>query len=136
MSSCRRRRDATPAEPDPEDVARVAELLAAASKPVLVLGSDVWNDRAEHAALRAAETLGVAVIANGMGRGVLPAGHPQLVTRARSRAFSAADLVLVAGAPLDFRLGYGVFGSAEVCHLVDSARSGRLARRAGRLGGG
>ncbi len=108
-------------EPDPDDVARVAGLLAAARRPVLVIGSDVWNDRAEQAAVRAAETVGLPVIANGMGRGVLPGGHPQLVTRARSRAFSAADLVIVAGAPLDFRLGYGVLGSAQVCHLVDSA---------------
>ncbi len=50
------------------------------------------------------------VIANGQGRGILPAGHPLLVTRARSAAFGEADLVIVAGTPLDFRLGYGQFG--------------------------
>ena len=38
-------------------------------------------------------------------------GHPLLVTRARSTALRRRDLVLVAGAPLDFRLGYGQFGS-------------------------
>jgi acetolactate synthase-1/2/3 large subunit len=87
---------------------------------VLVLGSDVWTGRAEDAARRAAETLGLPVIANGMGRGVLATGHPLLVTRARSRAFQGADVVVVAGAPLDFRLGYGVFGTAQVCHLADA----------------
>jgi acetolactate synthase-1/2/3 large subunit len=86
----------------------------------------VWADRAEDAALRAAEALGLPTITNGMGRGVLPAGHPLLVTRARSAAFREADLVLVVGTPLDFRLGYGVFGSARVVHLADSA--GQLAR--------
>jgi len=112
--------------PDPADVTAVARLLAAADRPVLVLGSDVWLDGAEHAARAAAERLALPVIANGQGRGILPAGHPQLVTRARSVAFSEADLVIVGGAPLDFRLGYGRFGGkdgppAPVVHLADAA---------------
>jgi len=124
---------APPREPDGEALGRVAGLLAAARRPVLVLGSDVWADHAEAAARRAAEALGLPVIANGMGRGVLPAGHELLVTRARSQAFGNADLVVVAGAPLDFRLGYGVFGGqsgepATVVQLADSA--GQLARHA------
>ena len=99
---------------------------------MLVIGSDVWSDGAEEAALRLAETAGLPVITNGMGRGILPAGHPLLVTRARSVAFGQADLVVVVGAPLDFRLGYGVFGAkddapgAPVVHLADSP--GQVAR--------
>jgi len=114
-------------EPDPDALDRVARLLGRAERPVLVVGSDVWADRAEDAARRCAETLGLPVVANGQGRGVLaPGGDGLLVTRARSLAFGAADLVLVAGAPLDFRLGYGSFGgrgggpSAKVVHLVDA----------------
>ena len=120
--------------PDPEHLTQVAKLLAGAERPVLVIGSDVWADGADGAARRLAETAGVPVITNGMGRGVLPAGHPLLVTRARSTAFGQADLVVVAGAPLDFRLGYGVFGgkgdspAAPVVHLADSP--GQLARHA------
>src|SRR5699024_5031302 len=63
---------------------------------------------------------GVPVVANGMGRGIVPGGHRLLVTKARSRAFKSADLVIVVGAPLDFRLGYGVFGDARVVHIADS----------------
>jgi acetolactate synthase I/II/III large subunit len=113
--------------PDAAAVAEVAGLLAAARRPVLVLGSDVWLDGAEHAARAAAEGLGMPVVANGQGRGILPAGHPLLVTRARSVAFGEADLVVVAGTPLDFRLGYGRFGGrdgappARVVHLADAA---------------
>jgi len=112
-------------EPDAGALARTAALLGRAQRPVLVLGSDVWADHGEQAARRAAEALGLPVIANGMGRGVLPAGHELLVTRARSLAFGAADLVIVAGAPLDFRLGYGAFGAdsdqpAKVVQLADS----------------
>jgi acetolactate synthase-1/2/3 large subunit len=107
-------------------VERIAGLLAGARRPVLVLGSDVWLDGAEDEARLAAEELRLPVIANGQGRGILPAGHELLVTRARSTAFRDADLVIVVGAPLDFRLGYGVFGGrdgappAQVVHVADA----------------
>jgi acetolactate synthase I/II/III large subunit len=113
--------------PDPTAIANIARQLAAARRPVLVLGSDVWLDHAEDAASTMAEQLQLPVIANGQGRGILPAGHPLLVTRARSVALGEADLVLVAGTPLDFRLGYGKFGGkngtppAGVVHLADAA---------------
>jgi acetolactate synthase-1/2/3 large subunit len=91
---------------------------------VLVLGSDVWLGGAESSARRAAEELRLPVIANGQARGVLPAGHELLVTRARRVAFGEADLVIVVGTPLDFRLGYGSFGPqdapARVVHVADS----------------
>jgi acetolactate synthase I/II/III large subunit len=115
-----------PDGPDPGAIAAIARLLAQASRPVLVLGSDVWLDGAAEAARLAAEELRLPVIANGQGRGILPAGHELLVSRARAVAFGEADLVIVAGTPLDFRLGYGEFGGkngtppAEVVHVADA----------------
>jgi acetolactate synthase I/II/III large subunit len=120
-------RSENPDAPDPDAIAEIGRLVAGASRPVLVLGSDVWLDGAERAARTAAERLKLPVIANGQGRGILPPGHPLLVTRARSLALGQADLVVVAGTPLDFRLGYGKFGGkngtppAGVVHLADSA---------------
>src|SRR6266576_47522 len=117
---------AAPPVPDPVDVDAIAGLLAGASRPVLVLGSDVWLGAAETAARAAAEELSLPVITNGQARGVLPAGHDLLVTRARSVAFREADLVVVVGTPLDFRLGYGEFGGqggappAQVVHVADA----------------
>ncbi|HET7017248.1 MAG TPA: acetolactate synthase [Streptosporangiaceae bacterium] len=111
---------------DDDQLSGIARLLADAERPVLVLGSDVWIDGAEHSALAAAEELDLPVIANGQGRGILPAGHRLLMTRARSTAFGEADLVIVVGTPLDFRLGYGEFGGknstgpAKVVHVADS----------------
>jgi acetolactate synthase-1/2/3 large subunit len=112
---------------DPEAAAVIAGLLAAAQRPVLVLGSDVWMGGAELAARTAAEELRLPVIANGQGRGILPRGHELLVTRARSTAFRQADLVVVVGTPLDFRLGYGAFGDQSdpqrkpaVVHVADA----------------
>jgi len=113
------------APPDGDDVAAIAALLGAARRPVLVLGSDVWLGGAETAALGCAEALRLPVITNGQGRGVLPRGHSLLVTRARSVALAEADLVIVVGVPLDFRLRYGSFGPpdapAKVVHVADSA---------------
>jgi acetolactate synthase-1/2/3 large subunit len=113
--------------PDPGAIAGIGALLATAERPVLVLGSDVWLGGAHDAARAATEELRLPVIANGQGRGILPAGHELLVTRARSAAFGGADLVIVAGTPLDFRLGYGQFGGsnetpgARVVHVADAA---------------
>jgi acetolactate synthase-1/2/3 large subunit len=113
-------------EPDGDALRAIARLLAEAVHPVLVIGSDVWLDHAEDAALRFVEQSGIPVISNGMGRGVVPGGHPQLVTKARGRALGQADLVVVVGTPLDFRLGYGVFGGKEeapvarTVHVADS----------------
>jgi acetolactate synthase I/II/III large subunit len=113
--------------PDADAISQVARLLAESERPVLVLGSDVWMDGADRPAGKAAEELRLPVVANGQGRGILPAGHPLLVTRARAVAFGEADLVIVAGTPLDFRLAYGSFGGkngtppARVVHVADAA---------------
>ena len=119
-------------DPDPDAITEIAELLAGAARPVLVLGTDVWADHAEEAALRLVEAAGIPAITNGMGRGVVPARHPLLVTKARGRALGGSDLVVVVGTPLDFRLGYGVFGqegaTARVVHVADSP--GQVSRHA------
>jgi acetolactate synthase I/II/III large subunit len=120
-------RRAPEGETDRGAIEAVARLLAESERPVLVLGSDVWMDGAELAARKAAEALQLPVVANGQGRGILPAGHPLLVTRARATALGEADLVVVVGTPLDFRLGYGRFRGrdgappARVVHVVDAA---------------
>ncbi|HEU4811600.1 MAG TPA: acetolactate synthase [Nocardioides sp.] len=114
------------ADPDTDKVAEIAALLGRAARPVLILGTDVWADHAEEAALRFVEATGIPTITNGMGRGVVPGGHPLLVTKARGQALGESDLVVVVGTPLDFRLGYGAFGGkdgaepAQVVHVADS----------------
>jgi acetolactate synthase-1/2/3 large subunit len=121
-------------EPDGDDLARVAKVLGESRHPVLIIGTDVWTDGAEDAARRFVEETGIPVIPNGMGRGILPGGHPQLATKARSAALNQADVVIVVGTPLDFRLGYGVFGGkdgaapARTVHVADSP--GQVAKHA------
>ena len=107
--------------PDPDEVAKARALLDESRHPVLIIGSGVWMTDAVDAARSLVTLRNLPVIANGMGRGVVPPTDPHLVTRARSAAFARADLVIVVGTPLDFRLGYGIFGdpAAKVIHVVD-----------------
>jgi acetolactate synthase I/II/III large subunit len=106
-------------DPDPEDLGRIAALLAGARRPVLVAGADVHWDRAEAALVRLAEGLRIPVVVSGLGRGTIPADHPLAVSRSRGMALRDADLVLVVGAPLDFRLGFGRFDGGRVVHVAD-----------------
>ena len=87
------------------DLDRAASILAGACRPLLVIGSDVWAGAAVEAAREFVASAQIPTIANGMGRGILHPSDPLLVTRARSVAFTDADVVIVAGAPVDFRLG-------------------------------
>jgi len=107
-------------EPDPDEVARAAALLAAAQRPVIIAGSDVYAGDATAALREAAESLTIPVFTNGMGRGSLPPSHPLAFTKARRAALKGADVVAVIGTPLDFRLNFGDFGEAQVVHIVDA----------------
>ena len=106
--------------PDPDAVSRAAALLAGASRPALVAGSDVYWGGAWEELRRLAEALRVPVWLNGLGRGCLPADHDLAFARTRS-AVKTADVVMVVGTPLDFRLSFGRFGTARVVHVADAA---------------
>jgi acetolactate synthase-1/2/3 large subunit len=115
---------------DPEQVARALELLAAAERPVLVGGSSIWWDDAVEPLRRFAERTGVPVYLNGMGRGCLPPDHPSFFQGSRKEALGQADVVLVVGTPLDFRVGYGTEptfapGARVVQVDADAAEIGR-----------
>jgi acetolactate synthase I/II/III large subunit len=107
-------------EPDPDDLAKAAALLVGAERPVIIAGTDVYAGDAVAALREAVEALQVPVFANGMGRGMLPPGHPLSFARARRAALGGADLVCVIGTPLDFRLGFGDVGEAQLIHIVDA----------------
>ncbi|CAM4006444.1 acetolactate synthase [Janibacter anophelis] len=115
-----------PHPPEAGDVDAIARLLAGAERPLVILGTDVWSDGADEPARRCVTDLGLPTITNGMGRGILPAGHELLVGKARRSAVGGCDLAIVVGTPLDFRLGYGSFGGqggapeAQVVHVADS----------------
>lgn len=106
-----------PLQPDTSDIDSIAALIADSERPAIIAGSGVYLDGAWTALQRLAEKAGLPVFMNGQGRGCVPADHPLAFSRARSKALKEADLVVVAGTPLDFRLGFGDFGGAKVVHL-------------------
>ncbi|HVS12309.1 MAG TPA: acetolactate synthase [Thermoanaerobaculia bacterium] len=106
-------------EPDPDSLQQIGALLSAAARPVLMAGGDVYWEGAEENLRALCEETGCPVFVNGLGRGLVPADHALAFSRARSTAFRGADLVVVVGTPLDFRLGFGRFGEAKVVHVAD-----------------
>lgn len=84
-----------------------ADLLARAERPVLMAGTSLkWSEGGD-ALRRFVEDTSIPCFTNGMARGQLPMSHPQFFNRSRKQALSDADLVVLAGTPLDFRMRYG-----------------------------
>lgn len=97
-----------PMEPKAGEVSRTAKMLAEAKQPVLVLGAQALALPREVEDIAAAvERLDIPVFLGGTARGLLGADHPLQLRHKRSKALREADIVVVAGFPLDFRMGYG-----------------------------
>jgi acetolactate synthase-1/2/3 large subunit len=92
---------------DAAEIERAADLLRAAERPVIMAGTDLYWGRGEDQLLALAEELHIPVFLNGLGRGCVPADHGLAFSRARGAALGQADVALVIGVPLDFRLGFG-----------------------------
>ncbi len=108
-----------------------AALLREAERPVIMAGSDLYWGRGEDALRLLAEELRIPVFLNGLGRGCLPADHELYFSRARSAGLSGADVALVIGTPIDFRLGFGgSFGDETKVVLIDDAPQASQAPRA------
>lgn len=92
---------------DGDDLQRAIDLLRGAERPVVMAGTDLYWARGEVQLVRFAEALGAPVFTNGQARGCIPADHELAFSRVRSRALKEADVALVVGVPMDFRLGFG-----------------------------
>jgi acetolactate synthase I/II/III large subunit len=129
--------DLPEAEPVPVPTAdggeldRAAELLRAASKPVVMAGTGLYWAHGEQAVRSLCGELQIPVFLNGLARGCVPADHPMFFSRARGAALKGADVALVVGVPMDFRLGFGAsFGDETQIVAIDSARPARAHPRA------
>ncbi|MGE5336423.1 MAG: thiamine pyrophosphate-dependent enzyme, partial [Gemmatimonadota bacterium] len=114
------------------DVARAAELLARAQRPLAVIGSQALLLADQAPAIAEAVTqLGIPVYLSGMARGLLGREHPLQLRHARRNALRESDCVLLAGVPCDFRLDYGrhVRRSATLIAANRSRRDATLNRR-------
>jgi acetolactate synthase-1/2/3 large subunit len=103
-------RDSLPPKPSSKSphVDKVASLLRKAERPALVIGSQTLVNCREPAPIAdAVHALGVPTWLGGMARGLLGRYSDIQFRHKRSAALKEADLVIVAGFPFDFRMGYG-----------------------------
>jgi acetolactate synthase-like protein len=92
------------------EVSQAAAALSDAKKPVLVIGSQALVNMtpAEADELAAAvQAMGIPTFLGGSARGLLGRSSDIQFRHKRSNALREADVVLVAGFPFDFRMGYG-----------------------------
>ncbi|MDJ0855463.1 MAG: thiamine pyrophosphate-binding protein, partial [Desulfobacterales bacterium] len=96
------------AKVEEDKVRAAAEQLNLSRRPVLILGSQAVLDPASLPELVASlDRIGAPVYLTGMARGLMGVDHPLQMRHHRKKALRAADTVLVAGMPCDFRLDYG-----------------------------
>ncbi len=97
-------------------------LLAKAERPVIMAGTNLWWGHGEKALLELVNERRIPVFLNGLARGCVPADHELFFARARSEGLKQADVALVIGVPMDFRLGFGgSFGEQTKIVVVDRA---------------
>ncbi|MFL5842668.1 MAG: acetolactate synthase [Thermoleophilaceae bacterium] len=107
---------------DADAIDRAAELLRGAERPVVMAGTGLYWAHGEDALRALAEELSLPVFLNGLARGCLPADHERFFSRARSKGLKGADVALVIGVPMDFRLGFGgSFGEDTQIVAIGSA---------------
>jgi thiamine pyrophosphate-dependent acetolactate synthase large subunit-like protein len=112
--------------PSSEPLQRAGDLLAAAERPVIMAGTDLYWGHGEEELMQLAERLRIPVFLNGLARGCLPADHELFFSRVRSQALADADVALVIGVPMDFRLGFGAsFGEDTEIIVIDAAETER-----------
>jgi acetolactate synthase I/II/III large subunit len=117
--------------PDGDALERAAALLRDASRPVVMAGTGLYWSHGEHALRALCEELSIPVFLNGLARGCVAADHPMFFSRARGAGLKGADVALVVGVPMDFRLGFGnSFGEETQIVVIDSARPDREPPRA------
>jgi acetolactate synthase-1/2/3 large subunit len=108
--------------PVADGVEKAAELLQGAERPVIMAGTGLYWAHGEDSLRALAEELSIPVFLNGLARGCLPADHERFFSRARSQALKQADVALVIGVPMDFRLGFGQsFGPQTQIVVIGSA---------------
>ncbi|HEU4658133.1 MAG TPA: acetolactate synthase [Capillimicrobium sp.] len=122
--------------PDPRDtpaadgVERAIELLRNAERPVVMAGTGLYWAHGETALRALIEERGIPTFLNGQARGCVPADHELFFSRVRSTGLKGADVALVVGVPMDFRLGFGAaFGEDTKIVAIDSARPERTPAR-------
>jgi thiamine pyrophosphate-dependent acetolactate synthase large subunit-like protein len=98
---------ASPSALGHEAIVKAAETLMSAERPALIFGKGIrWSEAYKELAWLV-DDLGIPFVASPMGRGYLPDDHPLCFNEARALLQSQADVVVLAGARLDWTFRFG-----------------------------
>ncbi|MHA1108416.1 MAG: thiamine pyrophosphate-requiring protein, partial [Alphaproteobacteria bacterium] len=116
--------------PDPADVSRAADMLAAAKSPLFFAGAGVLWAGASDALVRLAELLQAPVMTTNPGKSAIPENHPLALGAALGRSMSAmthrylnaADVVFAIGSSLTLtNFGPRVPAGKTIIHATNEA---------------
>ena len=93
--------------PSATEIDEALSLLAGAERPVMMVGTSAKWSNASGAVQKFIEAAHIPTFVNGMGRGLVKPGTPELLNRVRKEAITQCDVFVCAGVLLDFRLAYG-----------------------------
>ncbi|MFN0317125.1 MAG: thiamine pyrophosphate-binding protein [Burkholderiales bacterium] len=116
--------------PDAANVAKAADLLWNAKRPLVISGRGARGAGTELTAFL--DKLGAVYLDTGESRGLVPDSHPSVVAAMRGTVMTEADVVVTLGRRLDFQLAYGspaVFGAARFVRIADAPSELRDNRR-------
>ena len=100
--------------PDSNEISRLIDLIDTAERPVVIAGSGTWWSGASSELQTFVEKTSMPLFTVCLARGVVSDDHPlcfgyadPTLSRAAAKAFKEADVVIVLGKKLDYRLRLG-----------------------------
>ena len=97
----------TPAVPAPDAVERAVELIAGAKRPAILLGKGAAYAQVDDKIKQLIETYRIPYLSMSMAKGLMPDNGELSALSCRSTVMEKADVVIVAGARLNWMLSFG-----------------------------
>ena len=86
---------------------RAVEAIKGSKRLAMMAGTPIFWSGADKELQEFVELIGTPIYTNEMARGAIPWEHPQKGNWARRTALAGADVIIVFGSPIDFRLRFG-----------------------------
>jgi 2-hydroxyacyl-CoA lyase 1 len=113
-------------------IERVAQVIANASRPLLILGEEIRWSLCPRSLKILVEDIGIPFITSPMGRGLLPDDHPMSANSIRRWCQRRADVVILAGAWFDWRFRFATELSPDAAVIHATADATTLGKNVGR----
>lgn len=97
----------SPTAPNIDAVKRAADIIAAARRPVILLGKGAAYARLEDRVKKLVESYNIPYMPMSMAKGLMPDDGPLSALSCRSTVMKEADVVIVTGARLNWMLSFG-----------------------------